>query len=96
MSVMIWPASSEPEKIPVEFNHSGFTLIRRNAAMLSQLVTNLLDLSHYANAPMWLEREVIDAHEVVSIVLNESKCERQSKHITLDVRLKRIQSFHLR
>ena len=77
----------EPAKIPVEFNHSGFTLIRRNATALSQLVTNLLDLSHYANAPMWLEREVIDAHEVVSKVLREFRCERESKRITLDVRL---------
>ena len=77
----------EPEKIPVEFNHSGFTLIRRSAATLSRLVTNLLDLSHYGSRPLWLEREVVDAHEVISKVLKEFRFEREFKHITLDVRL---------
>lgn len=77
----------EPEKIPVGFNRSGFTLIRRNAATLSRLVTNLLDLSHYASAPMWLEREVVDAHEIILKVLKEFRFERESKQITLDLRL---------
>lgn len=77
----------EPAKTPDEFDRSGFTLIRRQATTLSRLVTNLLDLSHFANAPVWLEREVVDAHQAISKVLKEFKGERESKHITLDLRL---------
>ncbi len=84
-----------PEQAPPDFGRKTVELIRRNVQTLVQLITELLDLTHFAKGKLELNLETVDAHEALEFVLSNLESQRKAKQIKLDLRLL-AQHCHIR
>ncbi len=79
-------AMSRPEN-SVEFDKSAIAHIRRNIQFLSSVTDQLFDITHLTRGVVHLERQVIDAHDVILKVVEDLESQRQPKKISMDVQL---------
>jgi signal transduction histidine kinase/CheY-like chemotaxis protein len=75
----------ESETSPSEFAKSSLSMIRRNVELESQLIDDLLDLTRIAKDKLQLRFGSIDAHEVISDVVEICRAEAQDRRLNLRV-----------
>ncbi len=84
-----------PEQAPPDFGKKTVELIRRNVQTLVRLITELLDLTHFAKGKLQLNLVTVDAHEAIEFVLTNLESQRKLKQIKVDLRLL-AQHSHIR
>jgi PAS domain S-box-containing protein len=80
-------SSPQMTTVPPEFDDSAVAVIRRNVANLVRLITELLDVGHFAKGSLPLNLETVDGHKVIRLALNNLEQQHKSKQIALDLRL---------
>jgi signal transduction histidine kinase len=78
----------EHETSPSELAKCSLSMIRRNVELESQLIDDLLDLTRIAKDKLQLRFGSLDAHEVISNVVEICRAEAQDRRLNLRVNLR--------
>jgi signal transduction histidine kinase len=78
----------ETETRPSELAKCSLSMIRRNVELESQLIDDLLDLTRIAKDKLQLRFESIDAHEIISNVIEICRAEVQERRLNLHANLR--------
>src|SRR5207237_3132078 len=78
----------EHETAPSELAKCSLSMIRRNVELESQLIDDLLDLTRIAKDKLQLRFGPLDAHEVISNVVEICRPEARARNLTLQLNLR--------
>jgi signal transduction histidine kinase/CheY-like chemotaxis protein len=78
----------ETETAPSDLAKCSLSMIRRNVELESQLIDDLLDLTRIAKDKLQLRFGSLDAHAVISNVVETSRAEAQDRQVNVRVNLR--------
>lgn len=78
----------EHETAPSELAKCSLSMIRRNVELESQLIDDLLDLTRIAKDKLQLRFGSLDAHEIISNVVEIFRAEAQERRLSVHVNLR--------
>ena len=78
----------EAETSPSELAKCSLSMIRRNVELEGQLIDDLLDLTRIAKDKLQLRFGPLDAHEIISNVVEMCRAEAQDRHLNLRTNLR--------
>jgi PAS domain S-box-containing protein len=73
--------------VPPQFDRSAIALIRRNLHTAVRLINELLDLTHMGKGTLRLNRERLDAHEVIRLAIRNAESQQQEAGVGIEFNL---------
>lgn len=71
----------------------NFEIIRKNIELEARLIDDLLDLTRITTGKMFLNKSVVNVHEILTDAIATTQADQQEKKLHLDIRLNASQSL---